>query len=77
MQSVGLTFEEVLQHNVDKLSVRYSCGKYSNEQAQERADKISELIGEVITKVSEKFVADGGNMREVLKGDMKDKLVNK
>lgn len=39
MQSVGLSFEEVLQHNVDKLSVRYSSGKYSNKQAQERADK--------------------------------------
>lgn len=39
MQSVGLSFEEVLQHNVDKLSVRYSSGKYSNAQAQERADK--------------------------------------
>ena len=40
MQSVGLSFEEVLQHNVDKLSVRYSSGKYSNSQAQERADKV-------------------------------------
>ena len=40
MQSVGLSFEEVLQHNVDKLSVRYSSGKYSNAQAQERADKV-------------------------------------
>ena len=40
MQSVGLTFEEILQHNIDKLSVRYSSGKYSNEQAQERADKV-------------------------------------
>ena len=39
MQSVGLSFEEVLQHNVDKLSVRYSSGSYSNKQAQERADK--------------------------------------
>lgn len=42
MQSVGLTFEEILQHNIDKLSVRYSSGSYSNEQAQERADKIGE-----------------------------------
>ena len=40
MQSVGLSFEEVLQHNIDKLSVRYSSGKYSNQQAQERADKV-------------------------------------
>ena len=41
MQSVGLSFEEVLQHNVDKLSVRYSSGSYSNAQAQERADKFN------------------------------------
>ena len=40
MQSVGLSFEEVLQHNVNKLSVRYSKGSYSNAQAQERADKV-------------------------------------
>ena len=44
MQSVGLSFEEVLQHNIDKLSVRYSSGSYSNSQAQQRADKI--LTGE-------------------------------
>ena len=44
MQSVGLSFEEVLQHNIDKLSVRYSSGSYSNAQAQQRADKI--LTGE-------------------------------
>lgn len=40
MQSVGLSFEEVLQHNVDKLSIRYPSGSYSNAQAQERADKV-------------------------------------
>ena len=44
MQSVGLSFEEVLQHNIDKLSVRYASGSYSNSQAQQRADKI--LTGE-------------------------------
>jgi NTP pyrophosphatase (non-canonical NTP hydrolase) len=44
MQSIGLSFEEVLQHNIDKLSVRYASGKYSNQQAQQRADKI--LTGE-------------------------------
>lgn len=46
MQSVGLSFEEVLQHNIDKLSVRYSKGSYSNAQAQERADKV--LTGETL-----------------------------
>ena len=40
MQSVGLSFKDVLQHNIDKLSIRYSSGKYSNTQAQERADKV-------------------------------------
>ena len=40
MQSVGLSFEEVLQHNIDKLSVRYASGSYSNAQAQQRADKV-------------------------------------
>lgn len=44
MQSVGLSFEEILQHNIDKLSVRYASGSYSNAQAQDRADKI--LTGE-------------------------------
>lgn len=46
MQSVGLSFEEILQHNIDKLSVRYSKGSYSNAQAQERADKV--LTGETV-----------------------------
>ena len=46
MQSVGLSFEEVLQHNIDKLSVRYASGKYSNQQAQERADKV--ITGETV-----------------------------
>lgn len=44
MQSVGLSFEDVLQHNIDKLSVRYASGKYSDTQAQQRADKL--LTGE-------------------------------
>ena len=74
MQSVGLSFEEVLQHNVDKLSVRYSSGKYSNPQAQERADQVSELVEKVILTATEKFVSEGGSMRDVLKGDIKAKL---
>lgn len=74
MQSVGLSFEEVLQHNVDKLSVRYSSGSYSNKQAQERADKVSEVVEKVILTATENFVRDGGDMRNVLKGDIKSKL---
>jgi len=38
-QIVGITREEILKHNIDKLSIRYAKGKYSNDQAQERADK--------------------------------------
>jgi NTP pyrophosphatase (non-canonical NTP hydrolase) len=74
MQSVGLSFEEVLQHNVDKLSVRYSSGSYSNKQAQERADKVSEVVEKVILTATENFVSDGGDMRNVLKGDIKSTL---
>lgn len=47
------------------------------EYSMSKHDKIKELLTEVITKASEKFVEEGGNMRKVLKGDMKDKLVNK
>ena len=74
MQSIGLSFEEVLQHNVDKLSVRYSSGSYSNKQAQERADKVSEVVEKVILTATENFVRDGGDMRNVLKGDIKSTL---
>jgi len=35
----GMTRLEILQANIEKLSVRYAAGKYSNEQAQARADK--------------------------------------
>jgi len=42
IDSLGLTFEEIIQGNMDKLSVRYSSVSYSNQQAQERADKTEE-----------------------------------
>ena len=38
-QIVGVTREEILKQNIDKLGIRYAKGKYSNDQAQERADK--------------------------------------
>ena len=38
-QVFGVTREEVLVINQAKLENRYSSGKYSNEQAQARADK--------------------------------------
>ncbi|HEO0816986.1 TPA: nucleoside triphosphate pyrophosphohydrolase family protein [Acinetobacter baumannii] len=39
-QIIGVSREETLKRNVAKLSKRYSSGKYSNEQAKERADKV-------------------------------------
>ena len=38
-QVFGVTREEVLAINQAKLEKRYSSGKYSNQQAQARADK--------------------------------------
>lgn len=35
----GITRERTLQHNLDKLAKRYADKKYSNQQAQNRADK--------------------------------------
>lgn len=40
MTSLGITEEEVIEHNIKKLSKRYAKGSYSNEQAQQRADKV-------------------------------------
>lgn len=42
-QIIGITREEILKQNIDKLSIRYAKGKYSNDQAQERADKEGKL----------------------------------
>jgi NTP pyrophosphatase (non-canonical NTP hydrolase) len=39
MNSLEITEDEVISHNTKKLSKRYSQGSYSNEQAQQRADK--------------------------------------
>ena len=38
-QGLGITRQEVLDHNITKLSKRYSSGSYSDKHAQERADK--------------------------------------
>ena len=38
-QGLGITRQEVLDHNIAKLSNRYSSGTYSDKHAQERADK--------------------------------------
>jgi len=38
-QALNVTIEQCKAANIDKLSVRYSSGSYSNAQAAERADK--------------------------------------
>ena len=38
-QGLGITREMCLEHNISKLSKRYSSGSFSNSQAQARADK--------------------------------------
>lgn len=45
-QIIGVTRDEVLERNFDKLSKRYSDGTYTNSQAQKRMDKIIESIEE-------------------------------
>ena len=40
-QVMLVTREETLQANIEKLSVRYTSMKYSNEAAQNRADKVA------------------------------------
>lgn len=38
-QSLGITREQTLQHNINKLGKRYKGHLYSDQQAQDRADK--------------------------------------
>lgn len=39
--ALGITLEEILEHNSEKLSKRYHSGKFTEEHATERADKDS------------------------------------
>lgn len=39
-QGLGITRQETIDGNITKLTKRYSEGKFSNRQANERADKI-------------------------------------
>lgn len=39
-QGLGITREEVLDANIQKLSKRYSSGTYTDKAAQDRADKV-------------------------------------
>ena len=43
-QGLGITREEVLQYNINKLNKRYAGAKYSDAAAQARADKVEEHI---------------------------------
>lgn len=43
-QLIGVSRDQVLEKNYAKLSKRYAKGKYTNEQAQDRMDKIIESI---------------------------------
>lgn len=45
-QIIGVSRDEVLEKNYEKLSKRYSEGSYSNNQAQKRMDKVLESIEE-------------------------------
>ena len=38
-QSLGITRQQTIDANISKLGKRYASGNYSNEQAQNRADK--------------------------------------
>lgn len=38
-QELGITREETLEHNINKLGKRYEGFNYSNEAAKDRADK--------------------------------------
>lgn len=37
---IGMSRDETLNHNLNKLQQRYAEGKYSDKQAQNRADKL-------------------------------------
>lgn len=39
-QMIGITHREVLEANVAKLQARYPAGEYSDQAAQDRADKV-------------------------------------
>lgn len=39
MQTLGISGEECIEANIKKLGIRYQAGVYSDQAAQERADK--------------------------------------
>lgn len=65
-QGMGITRQEVLDHNIAKLSKRYSSGTYSDKHAQERADK-NPAQGELFPN----DVATNARIQALEYGDMK------
>lgn len=51
--ALGISRAEVLQANKEKLAVRYAANTYSDEAAQERADKVTE-----VTEMGEEDIPD-------------------
>lgn len=45
MNVVGISEQEILQHNTDKLAIRYKGLTYTDEAAITRADKVGEETG--------------------------------
>jgi NTP pyrophosphatase (non-canonical NTP hydrolase) len=43
-QALNITREETIQANLDKLNKRYAEGKFSDQQAQVRADKVQKAV---------------------------------
>ena len=58
MSALSISEQELLYATNKKLGKRYASGSYSNEQAQERADKI-ELPEDLLTKLANGGWGDG------------------
>lgn len=56
---LNITRERCLRYNIDKLEKRYHKGKYSNEQAQERADKATQTTEGSVSTVINSMLDDG------------------
>jgi hypothetical protein len=56
-----ITREEALKANMDKLAIRYEGFQYSNQQAQDRADKIEEKIVGDVLNAHDRREEDGSN----------------
>lgn len=46
MTALGITWEQIIQHNMQKLSKRYQNLTFSTQEAQDRADKVMQNIGD-------------------------------